>query len=85
MLAFLDFLDSKQDPELLYKWVMNVSLELVVSGILLGGVVGVLVFWRKRTPVKQRAVIGAFAGFFVSIFGVVALLVIAEALKFLML
>ncbi|MBK9584394.1 MAG: hypothetical protein KA099_03090 [Alphaproteobacteria bacterium] len=78
-----DLLNSKIEPEVVLKWTLNLSLELVVCGLLLGGIIGVLFFWRVGRPAKHRAVIGAFTGFFLSIFGVLALLIFAELYQFL--
>lgn len=78
-----DLLNSKIEPEVVMKWTLNLSLELVVCGLLLGGIVGVVFFWRVNRPMKHRAVIGAFTGFFLSIFGVLALLIFAELYQFL--
>ena len=85
MLALLNILDIKQDPDALFQWLMATALEFVIIGMILGALVGVVTFWRKQMPPKQRAVIGAFAGFFVSIAGLVALLICSEALRYLML
>ena len=78
-----DLLNSKIEPEVVMKWTLNLSLELVVCGLLLGGIVGAVFFWRVNRPMKHRAVIGAFTGFFLSIFGVLALLIFAELYQFL--
>lgn len=78
-----DLLNSKIEPEVVMKWTLNLSLELVVCGLLLGGIVGAVFFWRVNRPIKHRAVIGAFTGFFLSIFGVLALLIFAELYQFL--
>ena len=85
MLALLNILDIKQDPDALFHWLMAIALEIVVVGMLIGALIGVVTFWRKQMPPKQRAVIGAFAGFFISIAGVVVLLICSEALRYLML
>ncbi|MCB1682186.1 MAG: hypothetical protein H6858_01825 [Rhodospirillales bacterium] len=76
-------LDAKIQPELVLKLTVNIALDLVVCGLLLGGIIGVVGFWRIKRPAKHRAVIGAFTGFFLSIFGVMALLIFAELYKFL--
>lgn len=78
-----ELLNSRIEPEVLLKWTLNLSLELVVCGLLLGGIVGAVFFWRIDRPVKHRAVIGAFTGFFLSIFGVLGLLIFAELYQFL--
>ena len=78
-----DLLNSKIEPEVVMKWTLNLSLELVVCGLLLGGIVGAVFFWRVNRPMKHRAVISAFTGFFLSIFGVLALLIFAELYQFL--
>lgn len=75
--------DLDKHPEYLIDWVLNFSLDFVVSCMLLGGVVAILFFSRKNPSLKQRAVLGAFAGFFISLFALVALLALAELFRFL--
>ncbi|MCL4679180.1 MAG: hypothetical protein KJ017_11385 [Alphaproteobacteria bacterium] len=83
MILARDIVQSKIDPELVFYWTYNLSLELVVMGILLGAFIGAVFFWRVKRPARHRAVIGAFVGFYLSIFGVVALFVLAEAYQIL--
>lgn len=83
MILARDIIDAKIDPALFFSWAYELALELVVTGILLGALIGVLFFWRVGRPIRHRAVIGAFVGFYLSIFGVVALFLFAEAYHFL--
>ena len=78
-----DIIEANLDPKVLFDLAYNLSLELVVSGIVLGGVIGAVFFMRIKRPLKHRAVIGAFLGFYLSIVVVVALFFFAEAYKFL--
>lgn len=78
-----DIINAQIDPAILFSWAYNLSLELVVTGILLGAFVGAVFFWRVNRPARHRAVIGAFVGFYLSIFAVVALFVLAEAYQIL--